>query len=112
MIPEFEVLVGQVPRTVHTYTLAQESWIIGWFLEQCLDTAVHVGQGIQTYIRDNLQSYGWHVAHGSSQHHHKLFNVIADSELSLAFDFCKTNVSSLSDLGTLVVPLLADDLEN
>jgi len=112
LIPEFEVLVGQVPRTVHTNTLAQESWIIGWFLEQCLDTVVHVGQGIHTYVRDNLQGYGRHVAHGSSQHHLKLFNVIADSKLSLAFYFCKTDVSSLSDLGTLVVPLLADDLEN
>lgn len=112
MIPEFEVFVGQVPRTVHTHTLAQESWIIGWLLEQCLDTAVHVGQGIQTYVRDNLQGYGGHVAHGSSQHHLKLFNVIANSEISLAFDFHKTNVGSLSDLGTLIVPLLADDLKN
>lgn len=112
MIPEFEVFVGQVPRTVHTHTLTQESWIIGWLLEQCLDTAVHVGQGIQTYVRDNLQGYGGHVAHGSSQHHLKLFNVIANSEISLAFDFRKTNVGSLSDLGTLIVPLLADDLKN
>lgn len=112
MIPEFEVFVGQVSRTVHTHTLAQKSWIIGWLLEQCLDTAVHVGQGIQTYVRDNLQGYGGYVAHGSSQHHLKLFNVIADSEISLAFDFRKTNVGSLSDLGTLIVPLLADDLKN
>ena len=38
--------------------------------------------------------------------------MITDSELSRAFYFCKPDVGSLSDLVALVVPKLADDLEN